>query len=153
MLDTKAKSSSSNYFSSAFRGGLKVDLNPKVCLLSLVLGVQDEKHFPSEPSYKTYYLGDKVLLVLESAGGGDVLEAVVYVLLLHVPGAPRVESSTVEQEPLRFEAGSWVRKSAQCTVVGTELDITKKNFGLIHVYLFFFFFKLIIHLFVYTVNL
>ena len=75
-----------------------------------------------------------MLLVQESAGGGDILEAVVYVLLLHVPGAPGVGSYTVEQEPLEFETGSWVRKSAQCTVVGTELDITKKNFGFIHVY-------------------
>ena len=55
-------------------------------------------------------LAEKVLLVLEPAGGGDVLEAVVYVLLLKVPGALGVESSTVEQVPSRFEArsGSWV---------------------------------------------
>ena len=79
-------------------------------MAALSAGVQDEKHFPSEPSYKTCHLGDKVLLVLESAGGEDILEAVVYVLLLHVPGAPGVESSNVVQEPLRFEAGSWVQK-------------------------------------------
>ena len=40
-----------------------------------------------------------------------------------------------------FEAGSWVRKSAQCTGVGTELDITKKNFELIHVYFIYTVFR------------
>ena len=36
-----------------------------------------------------------------------------------------------------IEAGSW----AQCTIVGTELDITKKNFGLIHVYFLYTVFR------------
>ena len=109
-------------------------LNPKVCLLPLVLGFRMKNIFNLSLVIKLATLATmgngnwQWTMVLESAGGGDVLEALVYVLLLHVPGVPRVESSTVEQEPLRFEAKSWGRKSAQCTFVGTELNITKKNF-------------------------
>ena len=78
--------------------GVKSGFESECLFDALSAGIQDEKPFPSEPSYKTCHLGDKVLLVLESAGGrgGDILEAVVYVLLLHVPGAPGVENSTVE---------------------------------------------------------
>ena len=50
-----------------------MDLNQKVCLLPLVLGFRMKNIFNLSLVKKTCHLGDMVLLVLESAGGGDVL--------------------------------------------------------------------------------